>query len=193
VYYNRETQDLDEGTYTTMIRFIAGLKKDTRKFSMELTTDRWHQLSLREKSNMKEMVTEFTIMLISSIAASLLYGAAADEPEDSPQRFALFMGAFYTRRLFSELAGFMNPREALRILKSPAASMSLIQNGMEIMDQLFDDSGSLLVGGSAARYASGKRKGMLKIKKEINDVIPIFYQFNRDVEDTIGWLYKPID
>lgn len=193
VYYNREIQDLDEGTYTTMIRFIAGLKKDTRKFSMELTTDRWHQLSLREKSNMKEMITEFSIMLISSIAASLLYGAAADEPEDSPQRFALFMGAFYSRRLFSELAGFMNPREAFRILKSPAASMSLIQNGMEIMDQLFDDSGSLLMGGDAARYASGKRKGMLKIQKEINDVIPIFYQLKRDVEDTIGWLYKPID
>jgi hypothetical protein len=87
----------------------------------------------------------------------------------------------------------MNPREALRILKSPAASMSLIQNGMEIMDQLFDDSGSLLMGGDAARYASGKREGMLKIQKEINDVIPILYQLNRDVEDTIGWLYKPID
>ena len=191
VYYNREIQDLDEGTYTTMIRFIAGIKKDTRKFSMELVSDRWHQLSLREKSNMKEMTTELATIVLALITSSLLYGAAQDEP-DEKQKFAMMMASFYTRRLYSELVGFANPREALRILKSPAASISLVQNSMEIMDRFFEDGITVIAGGEMERYASGKRKGQLKLTKEINDVIPIFYQLNRDVEDTMGWLLKPL-
>jgi hypothetical protein len=192
IYYNREIQDLDEGTYTTVLRFLGGLKQDTRKFSMELTTERWHDLSLREQANIKEMVTEFTALILSSMGAALLYGAAQDEP-DEKQKWALYMGAFYTRRLYSELFFYTNPREALRILKSPAASLSLIQNGMEIFDQFTTDAWSVATGGQMERYQSGKRKGELKFKKEINDIIPISYQLKRDVEDTIGWLYKPVD
>lgn len=192
IYYNRETQDIDEGTYTTVLRFLGGLKQDTRKLSMELMTDRWHMLSHREKANIKETVTEITTMILSAIAASILYGAAQDE-DDEEARWAMYMGAFYMRRLYSELQFYTNPRETLRILKSPAASLSLIQNSMEIFDQLTTDAWSLVHGGEMERYQSGKREGKLKLGKEIKDVTPVLYQLGRDVEDTIGWLYKPVD
>ena len=191
LFYNREIQDLDEGTYVTTARFVSSLIRDYKNFSLELTSDNWHLLSNREKANIKKTITETTIMIISSIMGAVLYGAAQDEP-DEKQKTALLLGAFFTRRLYSELRAFTSPSEFLRILKSPAASMSLIQSGIELFDQTASDMYSISAGGEFERYAQGKRKGQLKLEKEFKDLIPAWYQSGRKLDEAVGFLYKPV-
>ena len=49
------------------------------------------------------------------------------------------------------------------------------------------------VGGEMERYESGKRRGDLKLQKEIKDLIPVWYQTGRKIDEAIGWLHKPVD
>ena len=191
LYYNREIEDLDEGTYVTTTRFMAQLIRDYKNFSLEMTSDNWSQLTLREKANIKKTITEVTTVIISALVSGLLYGAAQDEP-DEKKKYALMLGAFYTRRLYSELTFYVNPMETLRILKSPAASMSLIQSGMEVFQQLGSDMLSVSAGGEFERYEQGKRKGQMKLAKEFRDLVPIWYQTGRKIDEALGFLYKPM-
>ena len=191
LYYSREIQDLDEGTYTTTVRFIRNLFRDYKKFSLELTTDNWAKLSAREKANILKTVTEMTIMLIAANVSALLYSAAQDE-DDEKQKALMMLTAFYTRRLYSELRAFTSITEGLRILRSPAASISLIQNGIELMDQLYSDIAAVSMGGEFETYTQGKRKGTLKLEKEFKDLVPIWYQTGRKIDEALGFLYKPV-
>tara|TARA_Y100001938_G_C8100452_1_gene441268 strand:- start:3991 stop:7479 length:3489 start_codon:yes stop_codon:yes gene_type:complete len=191
LYYSREIQDLDEGTYTTTVRFIRNLFRDYKNFSLELTSDNWAKLSAREKANILKTVTEVTIMIIAANVSALLYGAAQDEDDEFIQN-ALMLNAFYTRRLYGELRAFTSITEGLRILRSPAASISLIQNGLEVMDQLYSDIKSVSAGGEFERYEQGKRKGTLKLEKEFKDLVPAWYQTGRKIDEAVGFLYKPV-
>jgi hypothetical protein len=191
LYYNREIEDLDEGTYVTTTRFVSQLLRDYKNFSLEMTSDNWSQLTPREKANIKKTVAEMTTVIISVLVGGLLYGAAQDEPDEKKKK-VLMLGAFYTRRLYSELTFYVNPMETLRILKSPAASMSLIQSGMEVFQQLGSDVLSVSAGGEFERYEQGKRKGQMKLAKEFRDLVPIWYQTGRKVDEALGFLYKPV-
>ena len=104
----------------------------------------------------------------------------------------MMLTAFYTRRLYSELRAFTSVTEALRIIRSPAASISLIQNGIEVIDQLYSDIAAVSMGGEFETYQQGKRKGTLKLEKEIKDLVPIWYQTGRKVDEALGFLYKPV-
>ena len=191
LYYNREIQDVDEGTYTTTVRFIRNLFRDYKKFSLELTTDNWAKLSVREKANILKTITEMTIILIAANVSSLLYAAAQDE-DDEKQKAIMMLTAFYTRRLYSELRAFTSITEGLRILRSPAASISLIQNGIELIDQLYSDIAAVSAGGEFETYSQGKRKGTLRLEKEFKDLVPVWYQTGRKVDEALGFLYKPV-
>ena len=165
IYYNREIQDLDEGTYTTTTRFFLNLVRDLKSFSLEMMSDNWALLSNREKANIKKTISEIAIMLISAIGGGLVFEAAKDEP-DERKKAAMMLGAFYMRRLYSELRSFTSPTEFLRILQSPAASISLIQSTIEVFNQLGLDIAAVSTGGEMERYVQGKRKGQLKLEKE---------------------------
>tara|TARA_B100001093_G_C26753255_1_gene982169 strand:- start:98 stop:1465 length:1368 start_codon:yes stop_codon:yes gene_type:complete len=191
IYYNREIQDLDEGTYVTTARFFNDLRRDYKKFSLEMMSDNWSLLSNREKANIKKTITEIAIMIISSIGGGLIFEAAKDEP-DEKQKAAMLLGAFYMRRLYSELRSFTSPTEFLRILQSPAASISLIQSTIEVFNQLGSDITSISTGGEMERYIQGKRKGQLKLEKEFRDLVPIWYQTGRKLDEAVGFLYKPV-
>ena len=186
LYYSREIEDLDEGTYTTTIRFFRDLFREYKIFSSELRTDNWAKLTAREKGNVKKTITEMTTAIISMIMGSVLAGAAADEP-DEQQKAAIALGAFYARRLYSELSFYVWPPEVLRILRSPSASLNLIEKGTRFIAQLSSD----LVSAEFEVYQQGARKGEFKLEKRFRDLVPIWYQTGRRVDEALGFLYKP--
>ena len=87
--------------------------------------------------------------------------------------------AYQAYRLQTELL-FWTPKidEAMTILRSPMASMSVIQNVITLMDQMWTPMD---------KYERGPWKGEYKIKKTMINFVPIYKQYYkmRDVEGTI--------
>jgi hypothetical protein len=189
LYYSREIEDLDEGNYTTTLRFLSDFIRETKVFSKEITSDTWSKLTAREKGNVKKTASELIAIFISMMIGSVLAGAAADEP-DEQQKLALTLGAFYSRRLYSELVFYMNPVETIRILRSPSATINLLEKGLYFLMQLSSDVSSVVTGGEFETYVQGKRKGELKLEKRFRDLVPIWYQTGRRADEALGFLFK---
>ena len=82
----------------------------------------------------------------------------------------------------SELAQFSNPKEAFRITKSPFAGLRTIENMTELLGNLVD------VTSWDERYKSGKRKDDLKIKRNIEKMIPVINKMGRQNQEMYNYL-----
>jgi hypothetical protein len=89
--------------------------------------------------------------------------------------------AYLFRRHYSELRFYTSPTEGLRILTTPAASLSIIQKSIGVIDQL---------SAPTERYKKGKRKGELKLHRKVGQLVPIYSQMDRYIEDTYKWVTK---
>jgi len=189
-FYSQDTKSFREGTYATMIRFTRQLIKEGELLNVLIAgkTATWAKMTDHEKANIRKWVVEAVTIALTIIAANILKGLADDLPEDEAQ--ALYLSAFAFRRLHSELFAYVNPLEALQLMKSPAASISLLQNSVELLGRVLYDGFNVLSGGDAEVYQSGRRKGLLKIWKEFKDVIPILNQTNRNLEDVVDYAFK---
>ena len=68
----------------------------------------------------------------------------------------------------------------MTILRSPAASMSLAENLIKLIDQMSNPG---------AVYQRGPLKGQLKVKKTMIDLLPYAKQFYkaRDIKEQLNW------
>ena len=194
-FYSKQREDFVYGDYVETSRFLSDVIKNGEALKISLSTKRFNRLTDREKVAVVNTVGEFTSMVLA-LAGSMLLAAAAEDERDKGAKQRLYVGAFYTRRLFSELMFYINPVETYRIIKSPAASLSVVENGLELLFQLLPDIGNLVSGRRLETYKRGKRKGQSKLFKEFRDLIPLTGQveflFNDDknFEDSFGYLTK---
>ena len=181
--YSEDSQAFEEGTYTTALRFIGQLFKSNREFQANLIGTDWSQLTDKEKSNIRKTVTEATLIALTLISGGLLKGLAEDEPDEDTANF-LYTSAYIIRRTSSELSFYADPAETLRILKSPAASVSMLENVIELTGQLLTSP--------TERYKQGNRKNEYKFVKDLEDLVPIVKQTKRfdNMKETLGYIYK---
>ena len=123
-------------------------------------------------------------MALSLIAASLLAGIAEDADDEDKELY--YTMAYLFRRHYSELRFYSSPTEGMRILQTPAASLSVIERTTNLMGQVFTDVTSL----EFERYTRGPRKGETKLKRKVSQLSPIFGQLDRNIQDTYEWLSK---
>ena len=188
--YSRQSEEFSYGSYVETFRFLHTVIKTGEALKTELITNRWESLSERKKADIHRTVVQIAEILLSSMASSLLYLAAKAAPNDEEKKILMY-GAFFTRRLYSELSFFLNIGEFYLIMKSPAASVSMLENIYDIFGRFFGtELWRLLEGKGLEKYKAGKRKRQTKLFKEIADVIPIINQLDRDVENTLKYLYK---
>lgn len=190
-FYSQDTKSFREGTYTTMIRFTRQLHKEGELLKIFLAgkTKTWNKMTDHEKANVRKWVTEFATITLSLISAWILKGLGEELPEDEAQ--AVFLAAYTFRRLHQELVAYVNPLEALQLMRSPMASISMIENSLQLAGRvMYDGTNVIFLGNDAEVYQTGKRKGNLKIAKEFNDVFPILSQTNRNLEDVMEYTFK---
>jgi polyhydroxyalkanoate synthesis regulator phasin len=188
-FYSEDLQGFQEGYYTTALRFINNIRKDLLQLKFEAVINEWNNLSDMELANMRRTATEASIILLSLAASSILYGLAQGIDDDDNTRAALFHATYYTRRMYSEMMFFLNPLEAYKIMRTPAASLSYIEKLGRFATQLANDSYNVTFGEGLEEYETGKRKGEYKLWKRTGDVVPMVNQWNRDIEESTGWLY----
>lgn len=182
---NNITGQYQEGNYLTFGRFFSTLIKDMRHFQLSILSEDWRSLTNNEKSNVKRTFGEVAFLLATILLIKV--GLEGDDDEESNEDLMSFL-AYQAYRFRAEVSFFINPTETLKILRSPMASMSLIENSIKFAGQLADPifSGDL----TFDRYERGNWKGDPKIKKTIINFIPAYKQIYRlkYVDDQIGWL-----
>jgi len=175
-----------DGDYTTSVLFLKKLLKDLDKFKFRLgslTKKEWNNLNSYERAQIRRSIFEIGMAGILGVMGKIF--KAAGEEDDELHHYFL---AFYASRLHTELTAFYNPVEFMRILKSPAVSMTMIERVIRLWDQILEDS----AGGEFERYVSGRKKGQTKIKYRLRDITPWWKQFERhkDIAEAVEYYYR---
>lgn len=175
--YNVFLDDFTEGTYITTGKFIRDIHKDLFALRFALVSEEWNKLLPREKANVKRALTEVSMMIATSILATVLMGLAGESGDDD-EKFWLNHLAYQSYRLNSELSFYLNPAAAWEIIRTPAASMSVFESALNLI-------GDLLPWNITEKYEKGNWAGQYKWEKSLTRLIPAYKQLYRvrDIDD----------
>jgi len=164
-----------EGFYRSGGRVIGGLMKDLSKLNLQLAKENWSELTPNEKANVRRLVTE-SAMIAATLSAAVILGNAgkmveeeygSDSWEDRLVLGSFEMMTYQTNRLYTEIFAFINPLEAVRLIRSPAASMSIVENTIKVLQQLTNPF---------EEYEAGWRKGEYKMLARMEKLVPGYKQ-----------------
>lgn len=160
--YNYDLKEWTEGYYRTTGRFALQLIKELKEHEFALVAN-WKNLKPQEKQNIKRALFEMGTLLATALVLAFI-----DWPDDEDRPWLISMAEYQTRRLFTEL-GSMTPGpqlldEALKVLKSPAAGINVVEKGLDILG-LFNPYNYETFGGEDAILQSGRYKGESRATK----------------------------
>ena len=166
--FSHSLKQYEEGTYTSLIRFIsASLKNHSQGLRMMSAT--WENLSLHERANIVHASTELAItMALLAIMRALVKGIFDDD--DKLVNFSLYQ----MRRLESEIAQFHSIPELFKIVKSPLPSAMLIEDTLGIAKQAFTDP--------FGQYEWSHYKGENKLKIKLLKKAPGIKEWYKDYQ-----------
>lgn len=185
LFYSESSKSYKEGQYTTVLRFLNNFRKAFKEHKFKAATVEYDQLSDLEKANMRRAGHEAGMAMFGMVAATMLAGLAEDEPDEDASK-QLYFWAYMTRRMWSELTFYVNPKEALRTMDTPSVALKTIS---DMMDAVF-----YLLTSPAERYKSGDNANRIKWQVMFENVSPLIKgmkQFNRDFEDSYNYMLRP--
>jgi hypothetical protein len=182
--YNELAGKFTEGAYISFNRVvIKGLIWDLMRFKMDLARTHWQKATATERANIRRTIGDFVFL-----AAAMILGWAAlkglEEADDDREEYMYQTLAFHMLRLRSELMFFYNPVEFQRILRSPAASISIVENLIKFFTEFLDPEESIF-----DTIEQGPLKGKPRYAKHINNMLPFWKQYHRltDMDNMLAW------
>ena len=192
--YEERAMQYEEGMYITTAKFLfeplIGALKMKRNIEADLSEveqytwgERWAMLSDHERANIMRTCLEVTSMLIITILLKSLIPAGGDDDKEVVSSYSDEFMIYQLLRLRSEIMFYVSPNQALKILRSPAASLSVVDNVSELTKQILHP---------LERYERGPWKGDLKIYKKFVNMVPVYRQMYRlrDVGEQIPWFKR---
>lgn len=177
--------DYTEGSYREFGLYIKKLAESVKAMQISIANDHWDQLLPREKANIKRAIAEVMAMTMFAVLGTIFLNLKGDDDDDDVYKRMLGIAAFTAFRSKSELAFYFNPVEAMNILRSPAASISMLENIIKMLSSMLppDFDGFDI-------YERGSWKGSYKITKKAVNLLPAYRQYYRvrDVEDLLNML-----
>lgn len=161
-YYNYEGQFDVEGYYRTFGRFAATLTKDL-KHGQFLLAAHWNELTDNEKKNIIRTATEAGYMLSVSLFLQFILPLMGGDDEDD---WVGQMAAYQSNRLNTELKFYIDPRETLKILSSPAAGISQINKVLNLLSMATKPSYAM------EEISRGRWEGYTRLHKASIGTIP---------------------
>jgi hypothetical protein len=149
-----------EGNYISMIKFVKQIYKDLRAHKAVVLSRQWASMSDYEKANIVRATGEIVALIAIAVLAAVAVKFAGDDDKEDDV-FWNFV-AYQTLRLKAELLFFISPAQALKILRSPAASLGVINNTITLFTQL--------TGPGWQDYQQGPWKDHMKIEKTLIDM-----------------------
>jgi len=178
--FTQRLGDYTEGYYRTTGRFLANLYKEFKTYQFHVLGLEWDKLDHIEKANIVRTISELGFMLTALVIGGAMTRKDRDDSDDS---WFYNFSAYQLLRLKTELLFYTNPAEAMQILRSPMATMSLFETTMKIFHQMLHPTD---------RYTAGvpEWKGHLKMEKLLYDLLPVFranYQL-RDIKTQVSFM-----
>lgn len=173
--FNTEISEFEEGQYITSVRFLRTAAQEMKALrSIAGTQEAWHAMDDQQKANVRKTAIE-----IGLIIGFLLLSNMFDDDKEDPNDIENIYAAYITRRMYSELFTFANPNETMRTFRSPAIAISSIENAIKVAENIFSPFD---------RYEGGRHSGDLKLWRAIKKMIPIYKQYDRNIEDSYQFL-----
>jgi hypothetical protein len=163
-YYNYEGQFDVEGYYRTFGRFGKILARDLKRGQF-LLASRWNDLTALEKKNIMRTITDVSYITAVSMFLAYVLPMIGGDDEDN---WLANMASYQAHRLRTELKFYIDPRETLKILQSPAAGISQINR---VLDLLAIASNPFTASEVIER---GKWKGYTRLHKASVGTIPFY-------------------
>ena len=161
-------------------RFISNLQS----FKLSMVGAEWASLTDHEKANVQRTLYEVAFVVLAILLANVVAGMKPDpDDDDADKRYWSFV-MYQIYRMQNELLFFSpNLTSAMSILRSPMASMSVVENIIKLSGQIFNPG---------ALYETGPWKGRPKILKTLNNMVPLEKQYFRlqDMAGQIPWMQK---
>lgn len=134
-----------------------------------------------DKQNMRRVAVD----LAASVGSMLLFALAKAKLEDDDEDYTTAFVAYQSRRLFTELTGFMNPYEGIRLAARPMATINFIENYADLAMSLlytgqysvglyFSDEEEMQKKVFYQRKSGRYEKGDLKLNARVNKILPLF-------------------
>jgi hypothetical protein len=132
-----------------------------------------------EAANLHRVATEISLSAATLVLCMLVMKAKKEDPDKND--LLVNNLAFQALRLRSELAFYVDPASTLQILRSPMASLTILESGLKLIGQAMYPiySGSF----QFQAYQVGHWKGHLKIEKTVNNLLPVYKQFTSRVQN----------
>lgn len=175
--YNQRLQEWEEGNYRTAAKFFMNVFKTMKATELGLIASykkTKKDLKSFERANMRrtkaEILTTLAVMSLIALIAGL-------DDDDEERGWFENMALFQLHRLNSEIVMYINPIEGMKILKSPAASMSSIETIIKLVIDVFDIGRGLTFGDGIPRYERDTGlydEGDPKIYKHLEELIPMW-------------------
>lgn len=128
--YNYDLDAWTEGYYRTSGRFLLQLARDLRETQFNIAA-RWNELTSTEKANIKRALTETGHFLAVMAIIGLI-----EWSDDKDRPWLVRMAEYQMRRLYTELGAMIPGKsmisEGLKIIKSPAAGVNIIENILDL-------------------------------------------------------------
>jgi hypothetical protein len=167
-------QEDEEGTYVSLIRFIATAFKE-KNFYL-LSESNWGKLTDYEKHNIKRSVAELvTIFVLLPIMTALAAGGADGDDDEM-----MYFMAYASRRLETELSQYLSLEENFKVLRSPIPSTRLLETGMSLFGAIFNPMNWDEL---TKVYDKGIHKGENKLKVKTQKQLPIVKEFIKSYKD----------
>jgi hypothetical protein len=167
-------QENEEGTYVSLIRFIATAFKE-KQFYL-LSESNWGNLTDYEKHNIKRSVAELvTIFVLLPIMTALASGGADGDDDEM-----MYFMAYASRRLETELSQYLSITENFKVLRSPIPSTRLIETGMSLFGAVFNPFNWDEL---TTVYEKGIHEGENKLKVKAEKQVPIVKEFIKSYKD----------
>lgn len=180
--YNEVGEFFTEGSYISTGRFLGSLAKDILKFHGNVAkayAETNGNLNSVEIANLRRTMAEIIMFALISYVGKIAISLKEDDDDDN-----LFLShmTYQALRLKSEMAFFLNPLEAMKILRSPAAAMSVLENTGKLLSSLYPTH-------FRTQFERGPWKGHYKWHKYGINMFPVIRQGPRllDVDNQINW------
>ena len=185
--WNERLQSYVEGNYITMLRFVNQLKWDIAKLKMYTIKEKWNELDTWQQQNVKRTIGEVAGFLVLITLSGLIRSG----DEDEEKGYVYYQSLYTLHRMKQELLFFSWVPETFNVLKAPAASITSLEVIVDLVGQLLEDTGSIVMGQDIERY---KRKtgmwdkGDPKIWSKLYKTLPLT-QFLKPAKEKLSWFH----
>lgn len=163
-------QEYEEGTYTTLVRYLYSSLKNGQRFVQ--LKENWNEMSDYEKHNIKRAITEIIITsVILPLLITLIAGAAGDDDNE-----LLFFTAYQLRRLDTELSAYRSISESFKMMRSPIPSARILEHSLQTLTTIINPF-------EWDELIEKDSKGYNKFLKKQQKQIPVVRDFIKSYED----------